>query len=310
MKIYCDYKNVHTDGTVITIGNFDGFHLGHRKILETAGALAKDLVLPTLVMTFQPHPRRFFHNKLPLLTPLSQKLALLGKAGADIAVVQPFNRSFAAMPPAQFFAEVVVGALKCRQIVVGYDYSFGRAGAGGTELIKELAALRGIGCQVIEPVRIEGTIVSSSAIRACLAAGNVSRARRYLGRPHMIAGKVTAGNGRGRKMGFPTANIYPSPGFSEPKPGVYLVRACLGKQSYWGLANLGSQPTFCGKRKALEVFLLGFCGDLYGSRLQVNFCHRLRDERLFPNPESLIAQLKSDVELAKTLLACDDMLNL
>lgn len=310
MKIYCDYKNVAIHGTVVTIGNFDGFHLGHRKILATTKAMARDLTLPTLVMTFQPHPRRFFQKELPLLTPLGQKLSLLQKAAASIAVIQPFTKAFADTPPTKFLEEVVIKALKCRQIVVGYDYSFGSAGAGGTELIKEVSAAWGVGCRIIEPVRIDGNIVSSSVIRSCLADGDVTQARHYLGRPHMIMGKVTKGQGRGHKMGFPTANIYPSSAFAEPKPGVYLVRVDLRNQSYWGLANLGSQPTFNGKQKALEVFLIGFCGNLYGKYLKVNFFHRLRDERMFPEPKSLIAQLKQDVELAKTLLACDDMLNL
>lgn len=310
MIIYRNYNNVAADGTVVTLGNFDGFHIGHQRILAVTKGVAAACGLPALVMTFLPHPRRSFKNKLPILTPLAEKTVLLAKAGADITVIQPFTLDFAKIPPRQFIEKVVFQALKCRHLVVGYDYSFGNAGAGNTSLIERLTAANGVGCDIIEPVRIEGQIVSSSAIRRYIQDGAVEKARSLLGRPYSLSSNVATGHSRGRTMGFPTANLYPSSQLAQPKPGVYLVRASWANQVCGGVANLGYQPTFSGQRLALEVFLLGFRGNLYGKRLKVEFLQRLREERKFPSCAVLVEQLKRDVELAKTLLAGTDVLNL
>lgn len=308
MKIFFDYKKIPLDRSVVTLGNFDGFHLGHQRILRETVAKSNTLGLPSLVMTFHPHPRRLFGADLPIITPLNQKLSLLKKAGADIALVQPFTKAFAATPPARFIEDILVAALGCRHVVVGYDYSFGRSGAGNTSLIQQLTGSLGIGCDIIPPVRYEQEVISSSAIRKYLAAGNVEMAAKYMGRPFTVRGRVSAGAGRGKTLGLPTANIYPAASTALPAFGVYLVSVCTRSGHYWGVANLGSHPTFPEGKISLEVFLFEFEGDLYGSMLAVSFLRLLRTERKFPDAGSLMRQQQQDVKLAKTLLARDNML--
>jgi riboflavin kinase/FMN adenylyltransferase len=310
VKIYFDYKKIPLNGTVVTLGNFDGFHLGHQRILRETVAKSNLLGLTSLVMTFHPHPRRLFGADLPIITPLGQKLSLLKKAGASIALVQPFTKAFAATPPARFIEDILLAALNCRHVVVGYDYSFGRAGAGDISLIQQLTESRGIGCDIIPPVRYGEEIISSSAIRRYLAQGNVEMAAKYMGRPFAIKGRVASGAGRGKSLGFPTANLYPVSSAALPAFGVYLVNVCTGGCRYWGIANLGNHPTFPGGKISLEVFLFEFEGDLYGSMLAVSFIKLLRTERKFPDAASLRRQQQQDVKLAKTLLTKDIMLKL
>ena len=310
MKIYFDYKKISLDGSVVTLGNFDGFHLGHQRILRDTVATSNTLGLPSLVMTFHPHPRRLFGADLPIITSLGQKLSLLKKAGASIALVQPFTKAFAATPPESFIQDILVTALGCRHVVVGYDYSFGRAGAGDTSLIQQLTASLGIGCDIIPPVRCGEEVISSSAIRRYLAAGNVEMAAKYMGRPFVVRGRVASGAGRGKSLGFPTANLYPASSAALPAFGVYLVSVSTPRGRYWGVANLGSHPTFPGGKISLEVFLFEFEEDLYGSMLAVSFLRLLRTERKFPDASSLRRQQQQDVKLAKTLLARGNMLRL
>lgn len=310
MKVYFDFNQVSLPGTVVTLGNFDGFHLGHQRILQETKAQAHLHGLPALVMTFHPHPKRLFGASLPLITPLGVKLGLLKKAEADIVLVQPFNRDFADLTPRQFVQDVLRDALACKQVVVGYDYSFGRWGAGDTALLGQMTRSLGMGCLVIPPVRCEGEVVSSSAVRSSLAAGKVELASKYLGRAYTLKGRVSRGSGRGKTLGFPTANIYPSSLAALPAFGVYLVRVCAEGRYYWGVANLGKRPTFPGGKVALEVFLFDYRGDLYDSRLEVGFARRLRSEIKFTDGESLRRQQLEDVKGAKTLLARDNVLRL
>lgn len=310
MKIYFDCNNILPKGAVITLGNFDGFHRGHQRILRETIAKAKIKGLPALVMTFNPHPRQFFGFSMPIITPMAQKLSLLKEAEANIVLIQPFTKAFAALSPSRFIEEILINALGCQHVVVGYDYSFGKAGAGDTLALRELTGRHGIGCDIIQPVRYGGEIVSSSGIREYLAQGNVEKAALYMGRPFAIRGRVCSGAGRGKSLGFPTANIYPAPSVALPAFGVYLVSAATRGRRYWGVANLGCRPTFPGGNISLEVFLFEFLGNLYGSLLEVTFFKQIRTERKFPDSASLSRQLTLDVNLAKTLLAQDNMLKL
>ncbi len=310
MKIYFDYKRVPPDGAVVALGNFDGFHLGHQEILRQTVLKSHSLCLPSLAMTFQPHPRRFFGSDLSLITSLGQKMSLLKKAGIDIALIQQFTQGFASISPQSFIQDVLAASLGCRHIVVGYDYSFGRAGSGDTSLIKELTSNLGITCDIIPPVMYGQEVISSSATRNFLATGNIEMAAKYMGRPFTVRGRVTPGAGRGKSLGFPTANIYPFSSAALPAYGVYLVQVCAMGNSYWGVANLGSHPTFPGGKRSLEAFILDFQGDLYGSLVSVSFIKRLRAECKFPDASNLQKQQMEDVKLAKTLLANDNMLKL
>jgi len=310
LKIYLDYKKVPRGGSVVALGNFDGFHLGHQKILKKTVCQARAMGLPALAMTFHPHPRRFFGADLPLITPLGQKMSLLKKAGIDIALVQQFTQVFASVSPQSFIEDILAASLGCRHIVVGYDYTFGREGSGHTSLLEELTADLGIACDIIPPVKYGKDVISSSAIRKFLAAGNIEMAAKYMGRPFMVRGRIAPGAGRGKFLGFPTANIYPFTAAALPAFGVYLVQVCVQGNPYWGVANLGRHPTFPGGQISLEVHLLDFHNDVYGSTMCVSFVKRLRPERKFPDADSLKNQLVQDVKLAKTLLANDNMLKL
>lgn len=310
MKIYFDYNQILPKGSVITLGNFDGFHRGHQRILRETIAKAKMMGLPALVMTFNPHPRQFFGFDMPIITPIAQKLSLLKEAGANIVLIQPFSNAFAAISPSRFIEEILIAALGCQHVVVGYDYSFGKDGAGDTLLLRELSGMHGIGCDIIQPVQYEGEIISSSGIREYLAQGNVEKAAQYMGRPFAIRGRVSSGAGRGKSLGFPTANLYPASAAALPAFGVYLVCAATGGRKYWGVANIGCHPTFPGGDISLEVFLLEFSGNLYDSLLEVTFFKQIRPERKFPDSASLSMQLRQDVNFAKTLLARDNMLKL
>lgn len=310
VKIYFDYKNIPPLQSVVTLGNFDGFHLGHQRILQETVTAANSLGLPALAMTFHPHPRRFFGHRLPNINGLGQKLALLKRAGADVVLIQPFTELFASISPETFVDEVLIEALGCREVVVGYDYSFGKGGVGNTALLQCMASQRGIGCRVVPPVKYDGNAISSSSLREYLAAGNVEMAARCMGRPFVLRGQVVRGAGRGKLLGFPTANIHPSDSMALPAYGVFLVGVTCQKRHYWGVANLGNCPTFRGNSPTLEVFLLNFRGNLYGKILNVKFFRRLRPEIKFSDANSLRHQQRCDIQRAKTLLERDNMLKL
>lgn len=311
MKIYFDYNKIPAlGGTVITLGNFDGFHLGHQKILSITKEIAGHNNLSSLVITFHPHPRQLLGGDLAVLTPLERKIQLLMNAGAENLLVQPFTRTFAATDPGEFLEQVLFSTLNCRHLVVGYDYSFGKGGQGNTDLIQNVCRELGAGCSIIPPVTHGEEIISSTAIRRLLSQGNVEMAAEFLGRPYKISGQVEKGAGRGKNLGFPTANLYPSPSVAQPALGVYMVKTRLKGKDFWGIANIGYHPTFPDDRLALEVYLLDFNGDLYGSDLEVSFLHRLRPEIRFSDISSLVAQLEEDVNRVQTLLRTDDVLKL
>lgn len=311
MKIYFDYNNIQAlGGTVITLGNFDGFHLGHQKILSITQEIAGHKNLSSLVITFHPHPRQLLGGDLAVLTPLERKVQLLINAGAENLLVQPFTRTFASTDPREFLKQVLFSTLNCRHLVVGYDYSFGKGGRGNTDLIENVCQELGVGFSIIPPVTHGEDIISSTAIRRLLSQGNVEMAAEFLGRAFTISGQVERGAGRGRNFGFPTANLYPPPSIAQPALGVYMVKTWLEGKDFWGIANIGYHPTFPDDRLSLEVYLMDFSGDLYGSELEVSFLHRLRPEIRFSDSTSLVAQLEKDVNRVKTLLSSDDVLKL
>lgn len=311
MKLFFDYTQIPAqNGTVITLGNFDGFHLGHQRIVGNTVHTAREKGLSSLVITFQPHPRQLLAGDLAVLTPFEQKVKLIAESGTDQILVQPFTKSFAATNPSQFLKQVLFDSLRCRHIVVGYNYSFGKAGAGNTKLMQSVASQLGIGCDIIPPVTWEKEVISSTAVRQYLSKGDVETAGKYMGRLFAVSGKVEMGAGRGKTLGFPTANIYPAPSAALPALGVYIVKIRVQGHEHWGLANIGYHPTFPDNKLSLEVFILEYSGSLYGSMADVMFHSRLRPEVRFPDRDSLVRQLEQDVSRAKTLLNMDDMLKL
>ncbi|MET0342653.1 MAG: bifunctional riboflavin kinase/FAD synthetase [Polyangiales bacterium] len=309
---------------VVTPGNYDGVHRGHRALVATARQVASASPTPLRVvaLTFDPHPLHFMapDRAPPLLTSVARRAELLRAAGADEVAVQPFDRAFASLSPEAFVEEVLVKGLGARAVVVGADFHFGAKRAGDVALLGSLGAQHGMDITTVAPVTLDGELVSSSHVRAALMRGDVERAGRMLTRVHDITRRVVEGHKRGRTIGFPTANLELG-GLLAPADGVYAVSVrVLGpgddadsptrpvtdsEPRYHGVANLGVRPTVDGGR-SLEVHLLDFAGDLYGRCLRVGFVARLRGEVKFPDLAALRAQIARDVEAGRRALdACD-----
>jgi riboflavin kinase / FMN adenylyltransferase len=295
-------------GCAVAIGNFDGVHLGHRRLFELARERARAGGAPAVALTFEPHPARVLRPRLapPLLTPLPRKLELLAGCGLDAAVVQPFDLGYAASDAAAFVSRDLVGCLGAGDVVVGHDFTAGK-GRTRTDGLRALLEAAGVRLHVVEPVAADGLVVSSTKIREFLLEGNVEGASQLLGRPHDVDAVVERGAGRGRGLGFATANLRPAA--MLPAHGVYAVRAALGGVWYGGVCNVGVKPTF-GREEAptAEAHLFDFPGrDLYGEPLRLAFLFRLRDERRFPSVDALRAQIAADAARARELLAGADV---
>ena len=300
----------------VTIGNFDGVHRGHQALLAAARDDARSRGADMGVLTFDPHPARFFAPKLapPLLMPLARRLELLQEAGADFTVVEPFDATLAGLGPEQFVTEVLVGALGVGRAVVGHDFSFGKGRAGNTDTLAALGAQHGFQVTVIPAVTVAGLICSSTKIREFLLEGRVEGAALLLGRPPEVSGPVVRGAGRGRTLGIPTANLAVE-GELPLRTGIYAaVAELLGDGArpgepaparYRAAVSVGTNPTFNPALEGspgspapitVEAYLLDYPGDdLYGSRVRLFFQARLRDERRFDSVEELLAEIERDV---------------
>ncbi len=302
MLVYRGFAQTAPSATVLTIGNFDGVHLGHRALLARLTAAAAKAGLPAAVLTFEPHPREFFapHSPPSRLSTLREKLELIADDGVDLTYVCHFNARFAAFGPEEFIERVLVGALRVRHLIVGDDFRFGARRAGNFALLREAGAHLGFQVEAMESVTLNGERASSSAVRDALQEGRLEHAARLLGRPYSIDGRVVHGDKIGRQLGFATANIrikHERP----PLQGVFAVEVKgLAGGPHRGAANLGYRPSANQVvRPLLEVHLFDFSADIYGAHLNVRFLHKLRDEVKFPDFNALKAQIASDVEAAK-----------
>jgi riboflavin kinase/FMN adenylyltransferase len=290
--------------TVVTVGNFDGVHLGHRSILARVVQRARELDCQPVALTFDPHPAKVLKPEanLRLLTTPAQKVVLLEGAGVNV-VVQPFTREFAAIQAREFVRDYFVERLKVREVVIGHDYRFGYKRQGTIELLQQMGQSLGFTVQVVWAVEVEDAVVSSSLIRAMLQLGKVREANRLLGRAYGVTGRVVTGKGRGGKiLGVPTANLA-SENDLLPSCGIYAVWVIRDGKRLPGVANIGTCPTFENQDLTLEAHLLDFTGDLYGEVLQVEFVARLRDEQRFPSIDDLAAQIRADMAEARGMLA-------
>jgi riboflavin kinase / FMN adenylyltransferase len=294
---------------VVAIGNFDGVHLGHRRLLDLARARARSIGGEAVVLTFEPHPAKLLAPELapPLLTTPARKRELIAEAGIDVLVNEPFTRALAALSPQAFVETVLGGLLGAREVVVGYDFTYGRERRGTVHTLAVEGQARGFAVHVVPQVTVKGLVASSTKIREFLLEGNVAGARRLLGRDFDVDGTVGRGAGRGRTIGFPTANVA-AEGELLPRRGVYAVRARVGEGPWLtGAANLGTNPTFTGAGDvSLEVHLHDHAADLYGQRLRVAFHAWLRGEERFPSVDALVAQIRDDVERARAELAAEE----
>ena len=302
MFIFRGIPRQAAQSTVLSIGNFDGVHRGHQALLERLVAYARRVALPAAVMTFEPHPREFFAaDSAPArLTSLREKLVLLAAAGVDQAYVCRFNASFAALTAQDFVERILVDGLSVRHIIIGDDFRFGRGREGDFEMLGHAGAKHCFGLEAMGTVAVAGERVSSSAVRDALQSGDLDHAKRLLGRPYSIAGRVVHGRQLGRQLGFHTANIQLKHNCS-PLLGVFAVQVAInGGELRNGVANLGMRPTVSKlPRATLEVHLFDFDGDLYRSHLAVNFVHKLRDQVKFENLDALSQQIARDVVAAK-----------
>ncbi len=287
--------------SAVALGVFDGIHLGHRAILGAAVTEARRHGRVAVACTFDPHPLQVLQpERAPLpLTTLDERLALIAETGIDAALVIHFTREVASMPADTFAREVLAATLRARDVVVGFNHRFGHGAAGDARLLERLGPELGFRTHVVEPLTIAGVPVSSSEIRAALQSGDLPRAAALLGRPYTVEGEVVRGAGRGRTLGFPTANVKTERPLPLPA-GVYACQALLGVERHAAVLNLGVRPTFGETEMLVEAHLLDFSGDLYGRRLRLVFLRRLREERRFPDVEALRRQIALDVDAARS----------
>lgn len=294
----------NTGPQVLAIGDFDGIHLGHREVLMRALATAGKLGLPASVMTFHPHPREVLglSQYKESITPLPAKLRELEALGMKAAYVVRFDREFAAMPPEDFVERILL-ALKVQTVVVGFDFTFGHKGKGNADTLSALAKGR-FAVEVVRPYHMGGEKVSSTLIRESLLNGQVEKAGRLLGRPFMLQGKVVAGEGRGRTIGIPTANVEPSHAYVIPGRGVYAVEVRIRGKWHRGVMNIGWKPTFAGDegRTTLEAHVFDFQDQIYGEEVDIRFIGFIRHERKFGGAGELVEQIGRDIEQAKEIL--------
>ena len=294
-------------GSILALGNFDGFHLGHQAVVSRAVARAFHERRAVIVATFDPHPVRFFKPGVPpfRLTTLDQREALFAHAGADAMLVFEFGAGLASMDAREFVANVLAGQIGAAGVVTGDDFSFGKGRSGDASLLAKIGAGHGIGAEAVAQVVLEGERISSGRIREALVVGDTGTATRMLSRDYAIEGVVERGDARGRELGFPTANLSLGD-YQRPKYGIYAVRVTLDDQSeHPGVASLGVRPTFEPGKELLEAHLFDFDGDLYGRRIEVALHAYIREERRFDGIGPLIAQMREDEAEARHLLALD-----
>lgn len=300
------YKNLRQkfDNIVLGLGNFDGVHIGHKKLIKEVINTAKNIHGTAAVVTFNPCPLAILDpdNTPPRLLSQQYKAKEMEKLGVDVMVAIPFNLKFAKLTPKEFIENLLHKEMRVRGVVVGYNYTFGYRGSGTAKTLDEYSSKYGYDLKIIPPVSIDGQVVSSTAIRKMLMEGKVELANRFLDRYHFVEGIVIDGDKRGRSIGFPTANVKMTGEILLPKNGVYVVLVDLD-DTYVGVANIGLKPTFSKENSnanpSLEVHILDFTGDLYYAPIQVKFLRRLRDEMQFDSENDLINQIKCDIKRAR-----------
>jgi riboflavin kinase/FMN adenylyltransferase len=293
-------------GTVVTVGTFDGVHRGHWAVLQEIRLRAKETGRRSVLVTFHPHPLQIVRPDVapPLLTTPAEKKEILAETGLDYAVFLSFNHILADYSPQRFVEEILIGRLGVQELVIGYDHGFGKGRSGDVLTLRDIGRDMRFTVDVVSPIWAGEDPVSSTRIREALLEGDVESARRGLGRPYCIQGMVVKGEGRGRSLGFPTANLFvPANGKLIPPPGVYAVRAGLKRGVFGGAIHIGPRPTFRGSPPTVELHLLDFDGDLYGDQIRVEFIRFLRGVHAFSSATALVNQLRLDVDAARGALA-------
>ncbi len=289
---------------VVTIGNFDGVHLGHREIFRRLKESARRLNGVSVVITFNPHPLRVIPSTKPvtLINTLDEKVTLIEASGLDYLLIIPFDQVFASSSASEFVERILVNTIGVKNILIGYDYAFGKGRGGGVELLRTLGERFSFSVDLLAPISVNGTIYSSSLIRSMIREGRVAEAVLFLGRHFSIEGEVVHGSHRGKTLGFPTANIITDKELI-PADGVYAVKVRIGDELYDGACNIGDNPTFSGEKQSIEVFVFDFSGELYGQNIRLYFIERLREERQFASTQELIDAISADVARCRAILS-------
>lgn len=304
MRVIKRIKKLNYPAPVITIGNFDGVHVGHQKIFKFLIKKAAEINGTSVVITFDPHPVRVLYKDHPLklITTTEDKIKLIERCGIDITICIPFTHEFASQEAEDFVKNVLVKKFNAKWIVVGYDYRFGKGRKGDAQLLKKLSKIYGFKVTVLRAYRREGKILSSTAVRNALLQGDIRQANRFLGRAYHIDGEVIKGAGRGSSiLGYPTANISPEQEII-PKEGVYAVKVSLPEgKTFSGVANIGKNPTFGSDSLSYEVHILNFTDNLLGKKIRIHFLERIRNEKKFKSPQELKENITRDIEKAKKI---------
>ena len=308
MKIFNSTKefNAVEKTSIVTIGTFDGVHIGHKEIIKSLVKNAHSNEDKSVILTFYPHPRLILQQgiDLKLITTLQEKISLLEKTGLDYLIIEPFTKEFSRLTALDFVRDILVRELKMKKLVIGYDHHFGRNREGNFEQLQEYGKVYGFEVEEIPAQDIQNISVSSTKIRKALEEGNIEKANIYLGYEFMITGRVIHGRGLGTKWNYPTINIQLEEKYKLiPKAGVYIVKTILNNMNVFGIMNIGFRPTVGGKHQTIEVHLLDYNADLYGANIQVQLFYRLRDEQKFSSVDKLITQIKQDEKKARELIA-------
>jgi len=294
--------------TVVTVGTFDGVHRGPWTVLQEIRRRAAETDRRSVLVTFDPHPLRIVrpeHAPRLLTTPMEKK-EILAESGLDYAVFISFTEALSRYEPRRFVEEILVGRLSVKELVIGYDHGFGKDRSGDADTLRGMGSELGFDVDVVAPVETAGDAISSTRVRAAVEAGRLSEATACLGRPYSLRGIVARGDGRGRHLGFPTANLHvPESDKLIPPPGIYAVRGALRSGTYQGALHLGPRPTFRGSPPTIELHILDFEGDIYGEEVRVDFVRRLRDVEPFSSVAALVEQMQEDVERARRVLRED-----
>ena len=295
-----------SNSTAVTIGTFDGVHIGHRKILERLINDAKTAGHKSTVLTFFPHPRMVLQKdtEIKLLNTLDEKIEILKGLGLDNLIIHPFTKEFSRLSATEFVRDILVNTLNTKRIIIGYDHRFGRNRNASIQDLIGFGNSLDFEVEEIPAQEIDDVSVSSTKIRNALLEGDIATANSYLGYPYMLSGVIKTGKGLGKKFGFPTANIHIEESYKLiPKKGVYVVKGNLDSKAYFGMMNIGSNPTVSGKEQSIEVNFFDLDEDLYGKKVQVKLLHRLRDEHKFDSVEQLQRQLEKDKQKSLQLIA-------
>ena len=299
-----NYDKKHA--TAITIGTFDGVHIGHRKILERLINDAKKTNLRSTVLTFFPHPRMVLQKdtEIRLLNTIQEKIKILEHIGLDYLIIHPFTLEFSRISSTEFVRDILVNELKAKKIIIGYDHRFGRNRNANIQDLFAFGNTFNFEVEEIAAQEIDDVSVSSTKIRNALIDGDIKTANEYLGYNYMLTGDVKKGKGLGRQLSFPTANLFIAEKYKLiPKNGVYVVKSILNGKLFYGMMNIGFNPTVAGSTKSIEIHFFDFNSDLYGQNIQVDIIDRIRDEHKFKSLEELKTQLLKDKETSISIIS-------